>query len=220
MIWAKPLNSSNKSNDMYISELQHWDKVYSTIAADEVSWFQRYPKTSMAFLELFNLPLNANIIDIGGGDSYFADALIDKGYQNIWVLDISAKAIERAKQRLGERASKVHWIVSDITEFAPTVQFDFWHDRAAFHFLTTEDKIYKYVSIAESAIKKNGYLILGTFSEKGPAKCSGLEVSQYSEVSMSSRFEIEFDRIKCIQEDHTTPSNAVQHFLFCSFKKK
>jgi SAM-dependent methyltransferase len=199
---------------------QHWEKVFSTKAEDEVSWFQPYPKTSMEFVELFNLPVDANIIDIGGGDSHFVDALLDKGYQNIYVLDISANAIERAKQRLGERASLVNWIVSDATEFIQPVQFDFWHDRAAFHFLTSEDAIYKYVSIAEDAIKKDGYLILGTFSENGPTTCSGLEIKQYSEASMSARFEVAFDRIKCITEDHTTPFNTVQNFLFCSFKKK
>jgi SAM-dependent methyltransferase len=198
----------------------HWETIYSTKGEDEVSWFQPYPKTSMEFVELFNLPLDANIIDIGGGDSHFVDALLDKGYQHIYVLDISANAIERAKNRLGKRASRVHWIVSDITEFEPPVQFEFWHDRAAFHFLTTEDAVYRYVSIAEDAIKKDGYLILGTFSENGPTKCSGLEIRQYSEASMSARFEVAFDRIKCIHEDHTTPFNTVQNFLFCSFKKK
>lgn len=205
---------------MNISEQQHWDKIYSTKAEDEVSWFQPYPETSMKFVELFNLPLNANIIDIGGGDSHFVDALLDKGYRNIYVLDISANAIERAQQRLGDRASKVHWIVSDVTKFEPPVQFDYWHDRAAFHFLTTENKVYRYVSIAEDAMRKDGYLILGTFSENGPEKCSGLAIKQYSEASMSARFEIAFDRIKCIQEDHTTPFNTIQNFLFCSFKKK
>lgn len=204
-------------NDSY---KQHWENVFTIKGEDEVSWFQPYPKTSMEFVELFELPLNANIIDIGGGDSHFVDALIDKGYQNIYVLDISANAIERAKQRLGEIAYKVHWIVSNITEFEPPVQFDFWHDRAAFHFLTTEDKIYKYVSIAEDAIKNDGYLILGTFSENGPTKCSGLEIKQYSEASMSARFEIAFDRIKCVTEDHTTPFKTIQNFLFCSFRKK
>ena len=174
----------------------------------------------MEFVDLFNLPLNANIIDIGGGDSHFVDALLDKGYKNIYVLDISATAIEKAKQRLGERASKVQWIVSDVTAFEPPAQFDFWHDRAAFHFLTTENKIYKYVSIAENAIKKDGHLILGTFSENGPSKCSGLDIKQYSEASMPARFEVAFDRIKCFEEDHTTPYNTIQNFLFCSFQKK
>ncbi|MEO8760983.1 MAG: class I SAM-dependent methyltransferase [Bacteroidia bacterium] len=199
---------------------EHWEKVYATKTENEVSWFQAYPKTSMEFLELFNLPLDANIIDIGGGDSHFVDALLDKGYTNIYVLDLSANAIERAKKRLGENAAKVNWIVSDVTDFEPAVKFDFWHDRAAFHFLTSEDKIYKYVLIAERAINQNGYLILGTFSENGPTKCSGLEIKQYNETSMSARFEIAFDRIKCITENHTTPFNTIQNFLFCSFKKK
>ena len=205
---------------MNISEQQHWDKVYSTKAEEKVSWFQPYPKISMEFVELFKLPLDANIIDIGGGDSHFVDALLDKSYKNIYVLDISVNAIEIAKKRLGNKASKVHWILSDVTQFEPPVQFDFWHDRAAFHFLTTEEKIYKYVSIAEDAIKKDGYLILGTFSEKGPSKCSGLDIKQYSEATMSASFEVAFDRIKCITEDHMTPSNTIQNFLFCSFKKK
>lgn len=205
---------------MDISEEQHWDKVYSTKSQDEVSWFQPYPKTSIEFVELFNLPLHANIIDIGGGDSHFVDALLNKNYKNIYVLDISANAIERAKLRLGEKASKVQWIVSDIVEFIPPVLFDFWHDRAAFHFLTKENKICQYVSIAQNSIKKNGYLILGTFSENGPTKCSGLEIKQYSEGSMSARFELAFDRIKCRTEIHITPFNTVQNFLFCSFMKK
>jgi ubiquinone/menaquinone biosynthesis C-methylase UbiE len=199
---------------------QHWDEVYNSKAEDEVSWFQPYPKTSIEFVELFNLPLTANIIDIGGGDSHFADVLLDKDYQNIYVLDISVNAINRAKQRLGNRASKVNWIVSDITEFKPTVQFDFWHDRATFHFLTADNKIHKYVSLAENAIKQNGYLLLGTFSKSGPTKCSGLEIRQYSEGSMSEIFKDDFNKIKCIQENHITTFDSTQNFLFCSFRKK
>lgn len=198
----------------------HWEKVFATKKETEVSWFQSYPKTSVDFLELFDLPLDANIIDVGAGDSHLVDVLLDKGYTNIYVLDISANALERAQQRLGERASKVHWIVSDVVDFVPPVQFDFWHDRAAFHFLTSEENVNKYVSLAERSIKKDGYLILGTFSESGPEKCSGLEIRQYTETSMSSRFEKNFDRIKCIHEEHETPFNTKQSFLFCSFRKK
>jgi SAM-dependent methyltransferase len=199
---------------------QYWDAIYNSRAEEELSWFQPYPKTSMEFVDRFSLSLTANIIDIGGGDSHFVDALLDKGYRNIWVLDISAKAIEKAKQRLGKKASEIHWVVSDVTEFEPPVQFDFWHDRAAFHFLTTEDRIYKYVNIAEEAIRKGGFLVLGTFSENGPQKCSGLTIQQYSEASLSARFEVGFDRIKCITEEHTTPFDTVQNFLFCSFRKR
>jgi SAM-dependent methyltransferase len=199
---------------------EHWDKIYSSGETESKSWFQPYPTTSLEFVELFELDPNANIIDIGGGDSLFVDALLEKGYTNIWVLDISAKAIERAKERLGENAKKVQWIVCDVTEFIPPVQFDLWHDRAAFHFLVTEEDIHKYVSIAENAIRQNGYLILGTFSENGPKKCSGLEIRQYSERSMSERFETSFTRIKCAQEDHITPSLVHQNFQFCSFRRK
>lgn len=203
-----------------LNNKEHWENVFDTKKENEFSWFQEYPKTSIDFLELFNLPLDANIIDIGGGDSHFVDALLSKGYTNIYVLDISDKALERAKARLGDKANTVHWIVSDVVDFEPTVMFDFWHDRAAFHFLTNEERINKYVTLAENNISENGYLILGTFSENGPQKCSGLEIKQYNETSMSNRFETQFERIKCIQEEHTTPFNTVQNFLFCSFKKK
>jgi len=205
---------------MGISEKEYWEKIYQNKQEEELSWFQPYPKTSMEFLELFNLPLTANIIDIGGGNSHFADVLLERGYTNIWVLDISELAIASAKKRLGEKAIRINWVVADITAFKPSVQFDFWHDRAAFHFLTSEEKINNYISIAEKAIKKDGYLVLGTFSENGPEKCSGLDIKQYSEASMSGRFGVSFERIKCIHEDHLTPSNLVQNFLFCSFRRK
>ena len=198
---------------------EHWEKVFLTKAENEVSWFQPYPETSVEFIELFNLPLDANIIDVGGGDSRFVDALLDKGYKNIWLLDISASAIDRARKRLGTKGSSIHFVVCDIVDFRPQVHFDFWHDRAAFHFLTDESRINKYVEIAENAIRPNGYLILGTFSDKGPAKCSGLEVKQYTQASMSNRFERSFERIKCIEVEHQTPFNTTQQFLFCSFRK-
>jgi SAM-dependent methyltransferase len=198
---------------------QHWENVFTTKAENEVSWFQPYPKTSVEFLELFNLPLDAHIIDIGGGDSHLVDVMLEKGYQNIYVLDISAMALERAKLRLGEKANRVNWIVSDVIDFVPPVKFDFWHDRAAFHFLTTDARINKYVSIAERGISADGYLVLGTFSESGPTKCSGLEIKQYSEASMSVRFERSFERVKCIEETHETPFDTTQNFIFCSFRK-
>jgi ubiquinone/menaquinone biosynthesis C-methylase UbiE len=199
---------------------EHWENVFANKQETEVSWFQPYPKTSIEFVKLFDLPLDANIIDIGGGDSHFVDALLEEGYKNIWDLDISENALSRAKKRLGDNANKVNWVVSDIIDFIPPVEFDFWHDRAAFHFLTTEENMNKYVAIAERGIKARGVLILGTFSETGPTKCSGLEIKQYSENSMSSRFELSFDRVKCITEEHQTPFNSIQNFLFCSFKKK
>ena len=198
---------------------EHWEKIFISNKENEVSWFQEYPKTSVEFFDLFKLPLDANIIDIGGGDSHLVDVFIENRYKNIYVLDISVNAIEKTQKRLGANADKVHWIVSDILDFKPSVKFDFWHDRAAFHFLTSEEHINKYVAIAEESINKGGYLILGTFSESGPDKCSGLEIRQYNAAGMSARFEKSFERIKCIEVQHATPFNTIQNFLFCSFKR-
>ena len=197
----------------------HWEKIFSTKTENKVSWFQQYPKTSVEFFELFNLPLDANLIDIGGGDSHLVDVFIEKGYKNIYILDISVNAIERTKKRLGVNADKVHWIVTDILDFRPSIKFDFWHDRAAFHFLTLEENINRYVEIAEKSINPEGYLILGTFSESGPDKCSGLKIIQYNETGMSARFEKSFERIKCIEVGHVTPFDTIQNFLFCSFRR-
>lgn len=198
----------------------HWENIYQAKNENEVSWFQPYPTHSLKYIGRLNLPKEANIIDVGGGDSHLADALLDQGYRNIWVLDIAAAAIEKAKQRLGKKGASVHWIVSDITDFNTDVKFDCWHDRAAFHFLTAEEKITRYINIAKNAIKPNGFLIISTFSEKGPKKCSGLDIKQYSENAIESRFEQAFDKIDCKQEDHITPFNTSQNFLYCLFKKK
>lgn len=201
------------------NQKSHWEKVFAIKNPNEVSWTQEYPKTSMNYLENLNLSKTANIIDVGGGDSNLVDALIEKGFQNIWVLDISEFALERAKKRLGGKADIVNWIVSDITEFKPEVTFDFWHDRAVFHFLTDDDSIEKYITIIEKSINKNGNFLLGTFSENGPLKCSGLEIRQYSESTMKQTFEDSFQAIKCFTENHTTPFNTIQNFQFCGFKK-
>ena len=146
----------------------HWENVFATKNPNEVSWTQTYPTTSMKYIESQQLSKSANIIDIGGGDSNLVDALLENGYENIWVLDISEFALERAKKRLGKKANKVHWIVSDITEFETNIKFDFWHDRAVFHFLTEEENIDKYVALVNKNSVDNGNFLLGTFSENGP----------------------------------------------------
>lgn len=203
-----------------MSNKSHWENVFTTKTSNEVSWTQEYPKTAIDYIESLKLSKTANIIDIGGGDSTLVDALLDKGFVNIWVLDIATTALEKTKIRLGERANLVHWIVSDITEFTPDVKFDFWHDRAVFHFLTTDENINKYISIAENAIHTNAHFLLGTFSENGPLKCSGLEIKQYSEENMKITFQKNFEVLKCFTEDHITPFNTTQNFQFCGFRKR
>ena len=197
---------------------EHWEKVYSTKQPHEVSWTQELPKTSLDFVHSFNLPKSASIIDIGGGDSKLVDYLLDEGYENITVLDISEKALERARQRLGDRATKINWIVSDITKFHPSTSYDLWHDRATFHFLTTKEEISAYLATAKQSVK--GYLTIGTFSDKGPKKCSGLDVHRYTEEELLQQLTDGFQKIKCLTEDHITPSKTIQNFLFCSFKRQ
>lgn len=198
----------------------HWNKIYSTKKLEEVSWFQEKPETSLEFFKDFNLKKDAAIIDVGGGDSLLVDYLLAEGYTNLTVLDISENALERAKKRLGRKAENVTWVVEDITSFNPEVKFDLWHDRAVLHFLNQQQQINRYVSIINTALKKGGYAVLGTFSEKGPEKCSGLVVQQYSLHEMSELLKENFETLQCENVDHVTPEGSVQNFTFCSFKKR
>lgn len=197
----------------------HWEQIYQTKQPGEVSWFQPTPVTSLKFIEQFSIPLDAKIIDVGGGDSLLVDHLLDKGFTDITVLDISESALERAKLRLGARALKVKWIIADAATFIPAEKYDFWHDRAAFHFLTREEEIVYYINTVQQNIKPTGILVIGTFSEQGPKKCSGIEIKQYSETSMTERLKDFFEKIACITVEHKTPFDTIQQFVFCSFRR-
>ncbi|MFY8181364.1 MAG: class I SAM-dependent methyltransferase [Flavobacterium sp.] len=199
---------------------EHWEKVFATKQETEVSWYQQMPETSINFFIENSIPKEAKIIDIGGGDSYLIDNLLEMGYQNLFLLDISANAIERIKNMLGAKAENVTFIVSDIVDFQPETTFDVWHDRASFHFLTNENEITIYKELVSNAIASKGFLFLGTFSENGPLKCSGLEITQYSEAKFDAIFGSDFEKIKCFEENHQTPFDTNQNFIFCSFKKK
>jgi len=198
---------------------KHWENIYETKALNEVSWYQPSPTTSLEFIKENTNTLEDKIIDVGGGDSFLVDHLLNLDYTNITVVDISAKAIERAKTRLKDKALKVTWIVADVADFSPTEEYDIWHDRAAFHFLTNEDDIENYKQTAAKAIKPNGSLIIGTFSIDGPFKCSGIDIKQYSKESLTTCFSNNFNHIKAVNYSHPTPFNTTQYFIFCSFKK-
>jgi SAM-dependent methyltransferase len=142
------------------------------------------------------------------------------GYRNITVQDISEKAIKRAKIRLGEKAKYIKWLIADEADCCPAEQYDLWHDRAAFHFLTDKDEIINYLNILKTCVKPNGYFIIAAFSEEGPVKCSGLDVTRYSEEDMTKLFCNNFIKVKCFKKDHITPTGSRQNFLFCVFKKR
>jgi len=205
-------------SEMMENNRKHWEKIYQTKQSHQVSWAQEIPKTSLDFIHSFKLHKSAAIIDVGGGDSNLVDHLLDEGFENITILDISEKALERTKNRLGEKSKKVQWVVSDVTIFKPKETYDVWHDRATFHFLTTIPQITKYLETARGAVI--GYLTIGTFSDKGPKRCSGLDIKQYNEEQLQSQLSNGFKKIKCITEDHITPFKTSQNFLFCSFKRQ
>jgi len=198
---------------------RHWENIYQTKQANEVGWYQPVPLTSLQFLEQFNIPVTAKIIDVGGGDSFFVDHLLDLGYQDITVLDISETAILRAKERLGDGAGKIKWIVADAADFKPLEKYDFWHDRAAFHFLTRDSEVESYIDTVQQSMNPEGILIIGTFSTNGPKKCSGIDIRQYSEASMVEQLKKYFHKVKCFTIDHITPSGTTQNYIFCSFRK-
>ena len=205
---------------MSLDKKVHWENVFATKKETEVSWYQQKPETSSNFFVENNISKDAKIIDIGGGDSYLIDNLLDLGYTNLFLLDISVNAIERIKNRLGPESEKVTFIVSDILDFQPKTTFDVWHDRASFHFLTDEKDIETYKNLVSNSILENGFLFLGTFSENGPLKCSGLEITQYSEDKFEHIFGTNFSKMNCFEENHQTPFDTTQNFIFCTFKKK
>src|SRR3989338_497358 len=197
----------------------HWENVYENKTFEQSSWYQREPETSLNMILSANAAKNAPVIDVGGGESYLAERLLCLGFNDITVLDISSRAIERGKKRIGKRARKINWMVSNILDFGASKRFDVWHDRATFHFLTTQEETNKYAKIASKLIKPNGHLIIGIFSSTGPKKCSGLDVIRYSKNSMKKVFANNFQLINSLETIHTTPFNTEQNFIFCHFRR-
>jgi SAM-dependent methyltransferase len=198
---------------------EHWEEIYEKKDDNQVSWYQDVPKTSLRLIDELRLAFDDAVIDLGGGNSNFTSELYKKGYKNLSVLDISGLALERTKAKMGAGASSVNWIESDVLDFADYNKYEVIHDRATFHFLTSEDDINKYVDIVTGAVKMGGYLIISTFSLSGPEKCSNLQVSQYSSAKLATVFKNDFKLINTINEVHTSPYNTTQDFIYCVFKR-
>jgi SAM-dependent methyltransferase len=198
----------------------YWDMIYKSNELTAVGWYQALPELSLQLIQESQLPKTAKIIDVGGGDSLLVDHLLERGYKDITVLDVSHGAIDKAKKRLGSRSDLVKWICSDVTEFEPVESYDLWHDRACFHFLTDQKDIISYRNSLDKALKKKGVFILGTFSKTGPKKCSGLPVHQYDEKGLRQIFGNSFDHVSGKESVHKTPSEARQNYVFCSFKNR
>jgi ubiquinone/menaquinone biosynthesis C-methylase UbiE len=195
----------------------HWEQVYSNKSPLEVSWYQAKPTLSLQLIANTGLPLDATIIDLGGGASVLVDHLSALGYHNLTVLDISDKALTHAKARLGDKAKAITWLEADATDFKPPHQFDLWYDRAVFHFLTQEKDRRKYVATLKRALVPGGHLIIATFAIGGPQKCSGLNITQYDAEKITAELGDAFQLVEEAQEVHITPTKAEQQFSYFRF---
>lgn len=198
----------------------HWETIYETKDATQVSWFQQHPELSLQFIEQTGVDKAGQIIDVGGGASTLVDDLLANGYEHVTVLDISGAALQVAQQRLGPLASKVTWLEASIIEAdLPESFYDVWHDRAVFHFLTrTEDRA-RYVTAVQRSVKTGGHVIVATFGLEGPLRCSGLDVVRYSPDSLHDEFGSDFELVDSSTELHHTPFGTEQKFIYCYCRK-
>lgn len=195
----------------------HWTRVYDEKAPSEVSWYQAEPQPSLRALDLLGAQPSSSLIDVGGGASKLVDALLMRGWKDVTVLDIAAPAIEAAKERLGPLAQKVCWAVADITDWRPSRQYDVWHDRASFHFLTEPDQRHAYRRALLAGVAAGGLVIIATFAPDGPERCSGLPVRRYDPASLADELGSAFRLVEDWREQHVTPWGSSQSFNWCAF---
>lgn len=199
----------------------HWEQVYTTKSENSVSWFQEHARQSVELIARAHVAKEASIIDVGGGASTLVDDLLANGYQQVTVLDLSQAALAASRARLRERASGVSWLAGDITKVElPRHAYDVWHDRAVFHFLTTREEREAYVNAVLRAVKPGGHVIVATFAEDGPEKCSGLPVMRYSADGLHAEFGAPFTLLQQEREEHHTPFGTVQKFIYCLCRKE
>jgi 2-polyprenyl-3-methyl-5-hydroxy-6-metoxy-1,4-benzoquinol methylase len=197
----------------------HWERVYGEKEEASVSWFQERPKTSLDLIARTAVGLHARIIDVGGGASRLADALLESGHRDITVLDIAEAALAKSRARLASQAEDVSWIASDLRDWKPESSFDVWHDRAVFHFMVTDDDRRAYLSTLRQAVRHGGHVIIATFGANGPEKCSGLPVQRYEPEGLAAVLGSEFSLVESVREEHLTPAKKVQSFQFSRFSR-
>lgn len=203
-----------------MSERQsHWQNVYQTKGEREVSWFQEIPDISLDLIHATGVTTGASVVDVGGGASRLVDSLVDEGFA-VTVLDISEKALATSRDRLGPRAERVSWIVADVTAWHPDKRYDVWHDRAAFHFLTSPGERAAYAARVSGGVKPGGHVIVGTFALNGPERCSGLPVVRHDAASIGDVLGPSFQLIESRRQGHRTPGGMIQQFEFSRFQRE
>lgn len=201
------------------SEKKFWEKIYQTKAPNETGWYQEFPEVSLALIKSAELSADAKIIDVGGGDSLLVDNLLQLGYTDVTVLDISQTSLNKAKKRLGPKASKVKWICEDITGSDLVENYDLWHDRACLHFLTNNTELELYRKNVLKSTSIGAEIIIGAFSKTGPERCSGIPIHQYNGAELKEIFSPEFELLESFDKVHFTPSQIIQNYVFCRFKR-
>lgn len=197
----------------------HWETVYRTKGEADVSWFEETPSLSFDLLQSIGVKPSSSIVDIGGGASRLVDVLLERGFRDLTVLDLSAEALALARRRLGDRASAVEWIAADVTEWEPERRYDVWHDRAGFHFLTSQAQQRAYVDRLDRSLRDGGHAIIGTFALDGPETCCGLPVARHDSASLATLLGEGFVLIDARRHDHVTPGGVVQRFQFSIFRR-
>lgn len=198
----------------------HWDKVFTTKADESVSWYQLDPATSLRLIHACNLSKEAWIIDVGAGASHLPDALLDEGFRNIGVLDVSAAALARTRTRLAERTASVRFIVADVAAWKPDFPVALWHDRAVLHFLTDPTDRAAYADAVRQAVKPGGFVLIAGFAPSGPERCSGLPVVRADQNAIASLLGPDFDLLDGFEENHQTPTGGQQRFVFTRFQRR
>lgn len=211
---CRPQDSIERKMKPDISK--HWQTVYETKLSDEVSWFQREPRLSHELIARVARSLDASILDVGGGASTLVDALLSDGYRHVTVLDLAEAGLRQARARLGPDAARATWLVADVLDAPLTPSsIDVWHDRAVFHFLTRTEDQERYIAQAKRSVRPGGYVLVATFAEDGPTRCSGLDVARYSPAQLHGVFGPGFLLEASLREDHITPSGSHQSFTYC-----
>ncbi len=192
----------------------HWEAVYRSKSPEEVSWFQPSPAVSLRLIEEAGMAPSTGIIDVGGGASLLVDCLLERGFTDLSVLDVSPAALQADQERLDARATEVNWIVADVLTFRPTRTYDLWHDRACFHFMTSRRQRRQYVASLDRALAPDGTAIIATFALDGPKRCSGLDIVRYNAEGLMQELGRHWRLDHQLNEAHRTPWDAVQSFNY------
>ena len=198
----------------------HWDKAYAAGSPERLGWYRPHLSASLELIERTGIDKKARFIDVGGGASTLVDDLLDQGFENVTVFDLSVTALSLTRSRLGDRASQVTWLEGDITSAElPPAHYELWHDRAVFHFLTAADDRQSYMEQLKRSLAPGGHVVLGVFSLDAPPRCSGLDVQRYSVELLQREIGTDFALKEHRLEEHVTPGGVRQMYLYCRFRK-